>query len=396
MTSIVERTTISDSAMLWPERSFAEFFAGIGLMRMGLEQAGWSIKFANDIDEQKYSMYKGHFGGEAHFVLGDVHELSAADVPTVALMTASFPCNDLSLAGTRRGLNGKQSSALWGFTRIVKEMGMRRPPLILLENVVGFLTANKGEDFRRTLLMLNHLGYSVDVFILNAAYFVPQSRERLFIVAKQESSFGRQQSSWLPESEVRPKALIKTILGNPDICWSVKELPPLPQRSVALKSILDDLPDDAPEWWSTQRAEYLLNQMSPRHREKAEAMIAEEGWAYGTVFRRMRNDKSTAELRTDGIAGCLRTPRGGSAKQILFKAGKGSYQVRLITPTEAARLMGAEEFHISGSIDQALFGFGDAVCVPVIKWIANNYLNPCFSELTTTRLLTLTPQEIGL
>jgi DNA (cytosine-5)-methyltransferase 1 len=88
-----------------------------------------------------------------------------------------------------------------------------------------------------------------------------------------------------------------------------------------------------------------------------------------------------AELRTDGIAGCLRTPRGGSGRQILFKAGKGEYFVRLLTPRECARLMGADDYRISGSLNQALFGFGDAVCVPVIEWIAGNYLNPVINEL---------------
>jgi DNA (cytosine-5)-methyltransferase 1 len=87
-----------------------------------------------------------------------------------------------------------------------------------------------------------------------------------------------------------------------------------------------------------------------------------------------------AELRTDGIAGCLRTPRGGSGRQILFKAGKGRYSVRLLTPRECARLMGADDYRISGSLNQALFGFGDAVCVPVIEWIAENYLNPVINE----------------
>jgi DNA (cytosine-5)-methyltransferase 1 len=125
----------------------------------------------------------------------------------------------------------------------------------------------------------------------------------------------------------------------------------------------------------------LLEQMSPRHRAVADEMIAASGWCYGTVFRRMRNGKSTAELRTDGIAGCLRTPRGGSARQILFKAGKDQACARLLTPSECARLMGADDYKISGSSTQALFGFGDAVCVPVIEWIAEHYLNPVINEL---------------
>src|SRR5258708_2114273 len=110
-------------------------------------------------------------------------------------------------------------------------------------------------------------------------------------------------------------------------------------------------------------------------------MIKQDHFTYATAFRRMRNKRSTAELRFDGIAGCLRTPRGGSARQILFKAGRGKYFVRLLTPRECGRLMGAGDYRILGSSTQALFGFGDAVCVPVIEWIADNYLNPAINEL---------------
>jgi DNA (cytosine-5)-methyltransferase 1 len=129
--------------------------------------------------------------------------------------------------------------------------------------------------------------------------------------------------------------------------------------------------------------------MSPRHRDQANRMIARSKWSYGTVFRRMRNGRSMAELRLDGIAGCLRTPRGGSGRQILFKAGKGKYHVRLLTPREAARLMGADKYKICVPLNRALFGFGDAVCVPVIEWIAKYYLNPLVNELIHSRPLTL-------
>ena len=133
-------------------------------------------------------------------------------------------------------------------------------------------------------------------------------------------------------------------------------------------------------WWNRQRCDYMLNQMSSKHRDQADAMIRGATIRYGTVFRRIRNGKSMAELRTDGIAGCLRTPRGGSGRQILFVAGKGRFSVRLLTPRECARLMGADKFVLTVSLNQALFGFGDAVCVPVIEWIARNYLNPVWHE----------------
>lgn len=88
-----------------------------------------------------------------------------------------------------------------------------------------------------------------------------------------------------------------------------------------------------------------------------------------------------AELRTDGLAGCLRTPRGGSGRQILFKAGHGEYHVRLLTPRECARLMGASDFVVTVPLNQALFGFGDAVCVPAITWIAEHCLDPLMAKL---------------
>jgi DNA (cytosine-5)-methyltransferase 1 len=425
-------------ASLAPQKTVAEFFAGIGLMRLGLERKGWSVAFANDIDRQKYDMYRAHFGEtDQHILLGDVHNIPVECVPTVTLATASFPCNDLSLAGARRGLAGKESSAFWGFARILDEMGQRRPPLVLLENVPGFLTSHGGSDFEQVLLALNRLGYSVDAFALDAARFVPQSRPRLFVVGVRDDGAtadvtadvparqiqeslhsyegaglvhyrgddpgsagvapmmrGTGETPALPdnaralyESDVRPRALAAFIRAHPHIRWAVRDVPPPPTSEATIVDILEDIPQDSPVWWRHDRAAYLLHQMSPRHRATADAMIADQRWSYGTVFRRVRAKSSMAELRTDGLAGCLRTPRGGSGRQILFKAGYGHYAARLLTPRECARLMGADEYIIDAAPHQALFGFGDAVCVPVIAWIAEYYLNPVVSELIRNRVL---------
>ena len=354
----------------------AEFFAGIGLMRLGLERAGWQVTFANDIDTHKEEIYQGHFGQEDHFVRDDIHCLTPEDVPTVTLATASFPCTDLSLAGDRAGLAGARSGALWGFTDLLDGLGDHRPPLVLLENVTGFLTSHGGKDFHQALRRLNSLGYSVDAFIVDAARFVPQSRQRLFVVGVQ----GPAMPAYVSVSELRPRALTQFIEQHDDISWNLRPLPALPAHGLSLRDILDDLPPDDPHWWSGERAWYLRNQMSPRHTATAAAMIAAPQWSYGTVFRRMRNGASMDELRTDGIAGCLRTPKGGSGRQILFKAGFGGFFVRLITAREAARLMGAGDYAITVPLNQALFGFGDAVCVPVIEWIAESYLNPLVQE----------------
>jgi DNA (cytosine-5)-methyltransferase 1 len=381
----IERDVVSVSASLLPQKTCAEFFAGIGLMRAGLEKQGWSVSFANDLDPQKMKMYREHFAdAENHFLLDDIHNLDARDIKPVTLATASFPCNDLSLAGARNGLAGRQSSAFWGFIRILERWKKFRPPLVLLENVTGFLTSHQGEDFTAALLALNQLGYAVDAFINDAVNFVPQSRPRLFVIGALESLSDQQQDkhpAQLSADSLRPQALTEFIASHPEIRWRIRNLPSPPQGSLRLDDILEDLPETSAEWWSQERAEYLLNQMSPRHRRIADSLIASPEWSYGTVFRRIRNGRSMAELRTDGIAGCLRTPRGGSGRQILFKAGKGKYMARLLTPRECAMLMGADDYEIAVPRNQALFGFGDAVCVPVIEWIAQYYLNPVVSEL---------------
>jgi DNA (cytosine-5)-methyltransferase 1 len=296
------------------DRILVDFFAGMGLMRLGLERHGWSIALANDIDEQKFQMYKGNFrDAEEHYLVKDIHQLSADEVPTSTLATASFPCNDLSLAGARNGLQGRHSSAFWGLIRILREMGSRRPPMVLLENVTGFLTSCEGKDFRDALLALNGLGYGVDAFILDAVSFVPQSRARLFVVGilNQEDPLREVPHPAALVSKVRPRALAEFIRAHSDIQWDIRMLPDPPETEDRLVDVVEDLPEDAPEWWSKERTEYLLNQMSSRHRRIADEMIRKRDWSYGTVFRRIRHEKSMAELRVDGIAGCLRTPCSG-------------------------------------------------------------------------------------
>ncbi|CAG1010977.1 DNA (cytosine-5)-methyltransferase 1 [Phycisphaerales bacterium] len=345
---------------------------------MGLEAAGWSVAYANDIDPVKRDQYDHHFGDTGdHFELGDVHNIDPASVPAVQLATASFPCTDLSVAGGRAGIRAGESSAFWGFVQVLRGMGDRKPPLVMLENVVGFLSSHGGKDFVEAMLALNELGYSVDPLVLDAKWFVPQSRPRLFVVAAQAPAIP---VTGLLATQTRPAALVHAIMSARDVKWRLSDHPSPPRRSVlTLADILDDLSDDSPEWWPRERAEYFLNQLSPRHLAVAKEMMKGKSWSYGTAFRRVRpqpngRKRSMAELRTDGVAGCLRTPKGGSGRQILFRAGKGRYSVRLLTPRECARLMGADDFNVSGSLNEALFGFGDAVCVPAITWLAENVL----------------------
>src|SRR4051794_35680317 len=132
----------------------AEFFAGIGLMRLGLEAAGIETAWANDIERDKQDMYVSNFGAD-EFVLDDIRNIGADDgFPDVDVATASFPCTDLSLAGHRRGLGptgasrdrGGGSSMFWEFARVLEELDQRRPSVVLLENVLGFASSNGGGD----------------------------------------------------------------------------------------------------------------------------------------------------------------------------------------------------------------------------------------------------------
>jgi len=149
----------------------AEYFAGIGLVRMGLQPFDWKVVFANDISPKKLEMYQDFFpDAKEHYKVDDIFKLNPAEIPRTTLATCSFPCVDLSLAGNMNGIiNGNHSSAFWGFINVLKAQGDSAPPLVMVENVPGWLHSNNGKDFRMTVQALNELGYFCDVFVLDAS-----------------------------------------------------------------------------------------------------------------------------------------------------------------------------------------------------------------------------------
>ena len=348
----------------------AEFFAGIGLVRLALHQVGWDVEFANDIDRGKFEMYRDNFG-DRDFVLGDVRNIRAESVPEVAVATASFPCVDLSLAGNRRGLDGDDSSAYWGFHKIINKMGRRRPSVVLLENVVGLLSSNGGEDLRAIVASLNKLGYSCDAFVADAVHFVPQSRPRLLVTGFLEAAANR--ISDVPVHQSRPRKLVEFVFQHRNLKWTHTKLASLPPKRSDLIELLEQLDENAPEWWDVRRQQHLHSQMSPSHRKVLRSLVEKENISFATVYKRVRPAGCRAELRADGVAGCLRTPRGGSSKQFVIQAGFGEWRVRNMTAREYARLQGVpDSFRINVPYNQALFGFGDAVCVPAVEWALRN------------------------
>jgi len=356
-----------------------EYFAGIGLVRLGLEQAGWKILFSNDFSKDKYEMYSAYYDdARERYHVEDIHQLDVNLVPQTFLATASFPCIDLSLAGKGNGINGEHSSAFWGFTEILQRQRENKPSLVLLENVEGWLYSNDGSDFRLTIQALNELGYSCDVYSLNAVRFTPQSRPRIFAVGMRASA-----NNDISRFQRRSKALAtsrlkEVVLKNRDLQWHILSVNPPPnRRSDGLEEIIEDMPDEDPRWWSQEKVSHHIQMMASSHLERVEDLKQEAAYRYRTIYRRMRKGEQRAEVRRGNTAGCLRTARGGSSRQIIIRAGKGTIKMRHMTPREYARLQGVPDIYpIPDDTVQALTGFGDAVCVPVITWLAENILNP--------------------
>ena len=376
-------------------KTFCEFFAGIGLVHEALRSSGWRCVYANDIDPKKSAMYRSHFAAAEHYHEGDVwrtDEAVAAIDGRPFLATASFPCTDMSLAGRMRGFAGEESAAFFGFARVLEELGDRRPPLVLLENVVGFLTSHDGADFLAAVNTLADLGYWIDAFVLDAKDFTPQSRPRLFVlgmsdqidasgVVKQSTGENFLEDRWsqaLAEfRSLRPPRL-RELMHNTELStgWAAALHASPPRAQHRLDEVIDF--DDQQPWWEQDMVDKHYAMMSDRHREQVDRLRAAGERFVATVYRRIRQGQQRAEVRLDGLAGCLRTPRGGSARQIVLVIDRGELKMRWMTPREYARLQGAGDYKIECGVSQALFGFGDAVCVPVIRWIDQQVLTPLY------------------
>lgn len=362
--------------------SFYEFFAGGGMARLGLGER-WGCAFANDFDPVKAATYRANFADAAdHFREGDVWKLSTADLPGPGsrgadLAWASSPCQDFSLAGARHGLEGGRSSAFFGFWRLVQGLSAegRAPRLVVIENVVGLLTSRGGADFAALGEALAALGYVFGALEIDAAHLLPQSRPRVFVVA----SRGAPPAALTGDSPFHTRAVRTAHAALPEslkASWVWWRLAAPPARNTDLAALLE--PDEAVAWRSDADTERLLSLMAPIHRAR---LAAQRGRAVGAVFRRTRIEDGRrvqrAEVRFDGLAGCLRTPRGGSSRQTLVVVEDGRVRSRLISPREAARLMGLPDgYRLPDPATAALHVAGDGVAVPVVRWLAQGLLEP--------------------
>jgi DNA (cytosine-5)-methyltransferase 1 len=367
-----------------PGKTLCEFFAGIGLVGEGLAESGWQCVFANDSNPVKRSLYVARNQDTNHYVCEDVRETDkiAKAIPGKPfLATASFPCIDLSLAGHYRGFKGEHSSTFFAFVDVLQRLGRRQPKAIMLENVAGFLTSRSGDDFREAVTTLAELGFWIDAFIIDAVHFVPQSRPRVIVVALKRSLVRRKQVAAAERSETwhRPKRLLK-LMATIDLAtgWLGMDLPMPPPREISLSDMIDV--DSRQDWWNKSQVERHYKMMSDRHRVEVDERIANRSDWVGTIFRRIRHGHQRAEVRFDGVAGCLRTPSGGSARQIVIVVKSGELKMRWMSPREYSRLQGVHDFPLDGRTNQLLWAFGDAVCVPAIEWVDRHVLTPAYDR----------------
>ena len=352
----------------------------------------WRCLFANDFSPTKVSAYVDNWGSyDIH--LGDVALVETSQLPSGAAMAwASFPCQDLSLAGAYAGLGEvgakmTRSGTFWHFWSLMKGLQRegRKPKTIVLENVYGALTSRGGADFVAISNALADGGYRFGAVVIDAAHFVPQSRPRVFFIAVDASApypsgllRGGPSPVWHPAALTRAQNLLKGHARDSWLWWS---LPQPPTRKVDLVDVIEASPTDV-RWHSPVETERMLAMMSELNREKVMSAQRAGGRVVGAVYRRTRPDENgvkrqRAEVRFDGIAGCLRTPGGGSSRQTIIVVEHGSVRSRLLSSREAARLMGLpESYKMPRRYNEAYHLAGDGVCVSVVRFLAEVVQEP--------------------
>jgi DNA (cytosine-5)-methyltransferase 1 len=368
-----------------------EFFAGGGMARLGLGERSWHCTFANDICEKKAAAYRAAFKATAELKVGDIATLSTKDLPGLpSLAWASFPCQDLSLAGAGAGLDGARSGTFKPFWRLIEQLAQegRAPCVIVLENVTGAITSHDGKDFQTILECMVRSGYRPGALAVDASYFLPHSRPRLFIVGlRRETPIPDNLQCSSPAEPWHSVALQRAFrefgpnLRRQFVWWRL----PVPRHPVRPLAELIEKQPEGVRWNSPEETARLLGLMSDINLRKLKAAQATGKRLIGTVYKRIRADENgekiqRAELRLDGIAGCLRTPVGGSSRQTILMIERNRIESRLLAPREAARLMGVRDgYPLPERYNDAYHLFGDGVAVPVANWLSKHLLLPLVS-----------------
>lgn len=298
--------------------TFIDLFAGIGGMRIPLEELGGKCVFSSEIDKYCIQSYKANFEEEPH---GDITQIDEKNIPKHNILVAGFPCQAFSHAGLKKGFQDTRGTLFFDIARILKH---KKPEAFLLENVKGLRGHDKGRTLNTIIKTLNELGYqSINLEVLNSKNFgLPQNRERIFIVG-----FKKYLNFNFPQP-LNKKTRLGTIL----------------HKNVARKLTISD------KLWDSHQKRKQKNKDLGR------------GFGYSS-FNRDAKYTSTISARyyKDG-------------SEILIE--QKNKNPRMLSPREAARLQGfPESFKIVVSNLQAYKQFGNSVSVPVIKEIAKEMLS---------------------
>jgi DNA (cytosine-5)-methyltransferase 1 len=328
---------------------FIDLFAGIGGLRKGFESIGGECVFTSEWDKFSQLTYQANFRDE-HAIAGDITKIEASEIPEHDILLAGFPCQPFSLAGvSKKNSLGRehgfkcetQGTLFFDVARIIEH---HQPKAFLLENVKNLKSHDKGRTFeviKKTLT--EELGYHIDYIVLDAKGFVPQHRERIFIVGFKDDVGFKFSDHSFPKAADGPK--LDSILHNDK---DMEEDPYVVIDETTGKAKPNDKYTLSDKLWS------YLQAYAEKHRLKG------NGFGYGLVGPENTARTLSARYHKDG-------------SEILIK--QEGTRPRRLTPRECARLMGFDserkgEFIIPVSDTQAYRQFGNSVVVPVVKKIA--------------------------
>jgi DNA (cytosine-5)-methyltransferase 1 len=319
---------------------FIDLFAGIGGLRLGLQRVGGRCLFSSEWDSYCKKTYKAWFGEEPE---GDITKIKPADIPNHDLLAAGFPCQPFSIAGvSKKNSLGRAhgfKDATQGnlFFNLASIIQIKRPPAILLENVKNLQSHDKGRTWQVIRSTLEDLDYRIFTQVMDAASWVPQHRERIFIVGFDRRVFGE----------------------SPPFVF-----PTPPKNRPKFESILESSPDG--KYTLSSHLWQYLKAYAERHREKG------NGFGYGMA-------------PLEGVTRTLSARYYKDGSEILI-AQSGKQCPRRLTPREAARLMGFPDYlPIVVSDTQAYKQFGNAVVPDVVAAIAAEIVRVLEWHLAHTR-----------
>ena len=194
------------------ELTFVDLFAGVGMARMGMEQAGFKCVYTCEFDKHKRREYEIIHGNIPEGC--DIRDVRATDIPRSDVWFFGAPCQDFSLAGLRKGLYGDRSSLVGEVFRLIEEKAEDKPKWLVYENVKGMLSSNNGYDFLSILLAMDGLGYDIEWQTINSKDFgVPQNRERVYTIGHLRAK-GSKQILPITKGDRQADQLRKQVISN--------------------------------------------------------------------------------------------------------------------------------------------------------------------------------------